>query len=71
MTQLSAVAMSEIGEACGMSGLDGTRDMAELMEVLVLVRSRVRSSSSTDDVLGQHCDPTLRGTPDRLAGKRA
>ena len=53
MTQLSAVAMSEIGEAFGMSGLDGTRDMAELMEVLVLVRSRVRSSSTTDDVLGQ------------------
>eukprot|EP00434_Breviolum_minutum_P026310 symbB.v1.2.023253.t2/scaffold2112.1/size106475/3 len=42
-----------IGEAFGMSGLDATRDMAELMEVLVLVRSRVRSSSSTDDVLGQ------------------
>ncbi len=50
MTQLSAVALAEISEAFLHAGLDEARDMAGLTEILLLVRSRVRSSSVSDDV---------------------
>lgn len=60
MTQLSAAALGDISEAFLLAGLDGTRDVAGLTEILLLVRSRARNSSLSDD-LGvqqssiQHC----------------
>ncbi len=60
MTQLSAAALGDISEALQLAGLDGARDVAGLTEILMLVRSRVRSGSLSDE-LGvqqssiQHC----------------
>ena len=53
MTQLSALAQSEIVSALELAGVSSARDLAGLSEVLLLVRSRVRSTLSPDDLAGQ------------------
>ena len=53
MTQLSALAQSEIVSALELAGVSSARDLAGLSEVLLLVRSRVRSTLSSDDLAGQ------------------
>ena len=60
MTQLSAAALSDISDAFSMAGLDGSRDVAGLTEILLLVRSRVRGSSASEELRVQqssiqHC----------------
>ena len=53
MTQLSALAQSEILAALDASGVGGARDIAGLTEVLLVVRNRVRASASPDDLASQ------------------
>ena len=53
MTQLSAAALAEVNEAFLFAGLEETKDMAGLTEVLMLVRGRVRSSIQSEDLKTQ------------------
>ena len=53
MTQLSALAQSEVVTAFEAFGLSSARDLAGLSEVLLLVRNRVRASDSPEDLSGQ------------------
>ena len=45
MTQLSALALSEVSAAFTHAGLEDARDMQGLVEVLMMVRNRIRSCS--------------------------
>lgn len=49
MTQLSGLALSEIATAFIHAGVSETRDVANLSEVLLLVRGRIRSGSQSSD----------------------
>lgn len=53
MTQLSALALSEIGAAFTHAGLDGAHDMQGLTEILMTVRNRVRSCSDGPSLQSQ------------------
>ena len=53
MSQLSALALSEVSAAFTHAGLEDARDMQSLTEVLVLVRTRLRSCSDSGTLQAQ------------------